>query len=32
VIPFHFSPRYADREAQLRAEVASAFALSAPVP
>jgi ribonuclease Z len=26
VIPFHFSPRYSEREADLRAEVAAAFA------
>lgn len=25
LVPFHFSPRYADQEAQLRAEVAAAF-------
>lgn len=31
VIPFHFSPRYSDREAELRAEIAAAFAAGAGV-
>jgi ribonuclease Z len=31
VIPFHFSPRYADREADLRAEVEAAWRASDPV-
>jgi ribonuclease Z len=31
VIPFHFSPRYSDREVQLRDEIADAFAGN-PVP
>lgn len=30
VVPFHFSPRYAGREAELRAEVAAAFGAPAP--
>ena len=30
VIPFHFSPRYAEREAQLRAEIEAAARAAAP--